>query len=358
MPFRARLLLIRLACLLALAGSALLYATSVWPASALGFVLPVCDMRMMAGFGKLLGVPVSLLGVLAFAGLFVLTLFPAGRPGRWIAPVAVVGGGIGVALLLVQFVVVGKVCPFCVAVDAAALLAAVSAVAGPIPEGVAGPSWLGRGLWLAAGLAAVAVPAGFWLSRPAVPPPTVPAEVVARWEPGVVTVVEVVDFRSHPSRRTHAALNEALRGGAAPVKRVIVPWAPDEDGRVYARAFHAARKLGKGEEMATALFAAAFDRWRDAFTADVADREPTDLGLTAEDCAKVAAGVGLSPEAYQAAIEEPDVDRQIDEDFRWLSEAKPGPLPVLWVQDQFKFGRLTPEALREALRQADQRLSK
>jgi uncharacterized membrane protein len=357
MPFRARVLLLRLACLLALSVSTYLYVTTIWHAPALGGLLPVCDLRLL-GVAKVFGVPVSLLGALAYGGLLGLTLFPVWRLGRWVVPLAVVGGGIGVGLLLLQFVIFNRYCPFCVVVDAAAILAAVAAVAGSVPpEGVRAPSRLARGLWLTAGLAAIVLPAALWMSRPPVPPQAVPAEVVARWQPGVVTVVEVINFRSHPCRHAHAALEEALHDGPA-VNHVIVPWAPDETSRVYARAFHAAEKLGKGKEMAAALFAADFTRFQDAFLEKLEGSQASALPLTPEDCVKVAEEVGLSPEAYEAALADPDIDRRIDDDVRWITDASPGPLPVFWVQDQFKFGELPPDGFRDALRLAEEGLAK
>src|SRR5262245_51606793 len=86
-----------------------------------------------------MGVPTSLIGIFAFAALFVLTLLPPraaralGRPAAWLGMATAAG------LVAYQYFVLGSFCPLCVIVDSSAIIAGVGAFGWPqVPPGLSG----------------------------------------------------------------------------------------------------------------------------------------------------------------------------------------------------------------------------
>src|SRR5262249_41110971 len=149
-----------------------------------------CEEVLRSRFGKPFGVPLPLIGLAGFGGLFVLSLLRARRP---VAALALLAGAVGLALLAVQLFVLRQVCPLCVLVDSLALLGAVLAVRPGAPQpGVTPAGW---GLWLAGGLGVLGVGVALGYAgqgetdRPAAPP-----EVRALWVSGKINVVEATDF--------------------------------------------------------------------------------------------------------------------------------------------------------------------
>jgi protein-disulfide isomerase len=284
-----------------------------------------------------LGLPIPLLGVWGFAALLGVSLF-ADRPvGRFLRPLALLGGGIALLLVLAQALLIRHFCALCLVVDGAALvIAAVEGLGGRgAPAPALGP--VGRGLWLAAAAVAVVAPLSRGLTQVA---PPVSEEIKAHWVPGKVNVVEVTDFECPHCRRMHPVVSEFLReaGDRVHFVRLTVPLLQHQHALDASRAYVCAQKQGKADAMADALFAAG--------------------DLTPAACERLAQSLHLSLPEFRQCVADPDTDRGLDANNKWLKTASPKGLPVLWIQDQMLFGQQALEALRAALEEAEKNLAK
>jgi uncharacterized membrane protein/predicted DsbA family dithiol-disulfide isomerase len=338
-----RLLVIRSTALVALAVSVTLLTAYL-----LAYLLPQshlcpfdsdCDEVLSSPFGTAAGVPLPVFGVLVFTAIFACS-FAGNR--RWLlvlrglALAASVGGA---ALILIQVFVLQKVCPFCLIVDSCALLIAYVAF-GYKPDAPPALTRRLRQIWSAAAVAALAAgavlgTAGSWRSADE---ETLPPQVVALWVADKVNVVEITDFQCPHCRSMHQVLTRALDKNDPKIRfvRVMAPMPKHPLAREAARAYLAARALGKGEEMAEKLFEAN--------------------NLSPDGCEELAVKIGLSLEAYRAALDSPEIDREIDANLAWVAKACPKGLPCLWVQERRFFGSQSGATLREAIAEAEQRL--
>ncbi len=162
-----------------------------------------CDEVTNSRYGRALGLPLSLWGLIAFGSFYTLTLLPTPRVRRLLGPLAILAGLIGVALVAVQFYLLKRSCPFCLLVDAAAiLLATVELAVSPTDD--AAPAATGRRwLWGSAALIAVTSPLVWSLFKPS---PPVPAEVQAHWVEARINIVELTDFACPFCRESHVAM--------------------------------------------------------------------------------------------------------------------------------------------------------
>ena len=80
-----------------------------------------CEEVTHSAYGRPLGIPLPLWGLGAFGAFCGLTLCPGGRLGRLIGPAAVLAGLGGLSFILLQLLVIRRVCPLCMVIDAAAL---------------------------------------------------------------------------------------------------------------------------------------------------------------------------------------------------------------------------------------------
>src|SRR5205085_8271811 len=87
-----------------------------------------CEAVPGTAYGKPLGVPLAAVGVVGFAGLFALTLFPVARAFALVVPLAVAAGAVGAALLAVQAIILNRYCALCVFTDVAAIVAGALAL--------------------------------------------------------------------------------------------------------------------------------------------------------------------------------------------------------------------------------------
>jgi protein-disulfide isomerase/uncharacterized membrane protein len=343
MRIAQRLPVTRLLALTALTGSAVLLAAHWHPGDRTCGFGSACDEVSSSRFGQVLGVPLPLLGLLAFGPLLGLSLFPSPST-RWLHRAMALAGGIGgLVLILLQVGVLGRVCPYCLAVDVSAVLLGLLEVRGwhdPPPQA---PGRRGRLLWL--GATAAALGAGVLLgsvgTSGAGPRPTpVPPEVSALWVPGKVNVVEVADFQCPHCRQMHAVLALFLdeEGDRVHFVRVAAPLPGHPQARPASRAYLCAARQGRGDDMAEALFAAA--------------------DLTPEACDQLAASLGLATPAFRACVADPATDEQLDADVAWVRRASPQGVPVVWVQDQMLYGVQPVDALRKAARAAERNLER
>ena len=329
-----RLVAFRLLSLLGLAFSMAMLVDALSPTPAFCSFQAGCDGVTHSAYGRLLGGPLSAWGAAAFAGFYVATFLPH-RAARYLGPAAVVAGALGLALMAVQLFVLRRVCPFCLLIDAAALLLAVVELALPAPatqspqqtppDDAATPTWT-RTAWLAAGLSALAA-APLWATLK--PAPQMPAAVRALQTAGAVRLVEITDFACPHCRVTHPAIGEFLRRHPeVALTRFVAPLPAHADGRPPARAYLAAVRQGRGEALAELLFA----------TDDRSSQHVRELATNA----------GLDLTRYDADVADPALDQELDATLAWVEAADTGGLPQLWLADLPLLGAQTLESLEGA----------
>jgi uncharacterized membrane protein len=290
-----------------------------------------CAAVTSSPYGRLLGVPWSAVGLAGFGLVFGLTLFPDRRAFALVRPLALLAGLAGLALILVQVLVLGRTCPLCLLADASGLgLAALGGVGRTAPGAAAGLPPSRRWAWLGAALVAAAAPPVWgWLHFA----PPVPDLVKASWAEGRVNVVEVMDFDCRFCRHTEPVLTVFRReaGGQIHFVRLVAPLPRYPHSRDAARAYMAAAAQGKGDAMAVALFAAP--------------------GRDAGECRKLAGSAGVNLDAYDRVVADPATDAAFEATCAWV-DAEGAGLPLVWVQDRLIRGVPNLEDLRAAVRAA------
>jgi uncharacterized membrane protein len=104
-----------------LAVSAYLLGLDLTGATAFCVVPSTCDAVRGSAYGRVLGVPLSVLGVLFFAGALGLCLIRHPRRDRWLDVVAAGGAGAAFVFVALQIAVIRAVCPYCLVAEAAAV---------------------------------------------------------------------------------------------------------------------------------------------------------------------------------------------------------------------------------------------
>jgi uncharacterized membrane protein len=326
-----RALVVRLLALAALAVSGALLGNHFWPNPLLCGFESDCEEVLTSRFSSIVGVPLPLLGVVAFGTLFGASLFPSRHLLR---PLALAGGAAGLVLLLIQVVILGRLCRLCLIVDVSAVTIGVVELLGG--RGVPPSADVRfRPLWLTAAVLVLGLGAAVGASGGSGQGSAVPPQVSALWVQGRVNVVEVADFECPHCRRMHAVVQEFLaeEGDRVHFVRLTVPMPAHAQARPASRAFLCAAEQGKGDEMAEALFRAG--------------------SPTPAECERTAATLGLSLPAFRACVLSPAIDERLDADLEWLKAASPHGLPVVWVQERMFFGIHPVESLRRAARAAE-----
>ncbi|MEO6419769.1 MAG: vitamin K epoxide reductase family protein [Polyangiaceae bacterium] len=197
-------LLVWLPTVLGLAMSAALLVDYVRPAPIFCEENGGCDVVKRTVFAALYGIPTPVFGLVGFVALAVLALL-RGKRFR-IAHLVVASGAalVAMALLFVQFLM-GVYCKYCMVVD----ISALALLAGTIvraktawdpPPGRTFPALLTSLFALAVGL-----PLAFGFLQPIKVPPAI-AEELKKTPPGVVTIIDFVDFECPFCRMTHQEL--------------------------------------------------------------------------------------------------------------------------------------------------------
>ena len=227
---------------------------------------------------------------------------------------------------MIQFTILHKVCPLCLLVDSASIGIAVVAVWG-LPE----PAVLSRFRvlgWILVAAVTVLVPV-FWTA--VIMPDPVPTQVQAYWVVGEITVVEVTDFECPFCRQADLVVRDVLSHHKVRFVRLVSPMPLHENGVSAARAYIAARQLGKGDEMAAELYAAD--------------------SRTPARCRELAEKLGLNLSDYDRLIKDPATDAEHHATVAWVKTNGRG-LPMIWVQKQFIQGIPPPGVLEDALQKA------
>ncbi|MCI0455575.1 MAG: thioredoxin domain-containing protein [Gemmataceae bacterium] len=330
-----KLLVLRLVALLGLAVSSASLLDYLSPTPVFCGFESGCEAVVQSAYGSIAGIPLAAFGIAGFALFLAVTLFPAHPVSKALGPLALLAGVGGMALLLVQALVLEQFCQLCLIADACALCLALVHLINPRTDTDAAGK---PRRWLWAGLAAVAVaaPLGWgWLA----PSPAVPEPVRAHWVPDRINIILVTDFDCVTCRQTHPALTEVLKEYAGQVHfvQLALPMPQNANARPAARTYLCAQAQGKGESMAEALFAAD--------------------DLTAPGCEKLAARLGLDLTRFRTCVADPATEASLEQ-AAWVRTAGVKGLPVIWVQDQRLVGAQTAQSLRAALQRAVTRARK
>ncbi|MEZ4398859.1 MAG: vitamin K epoxide reductase family protein [Kofleriaceae bacterium] len=301
-----------------------------------------CAVVRASGWARPLGVPMPTIGLGFFALVLALTL--AGpRAARARTAMAVVGGVGALGLVTLQGAVIGAWCRYCLVADGAALALAAAILLGDAPRWPRrrGATWVG-----AAAMVALAIgvpvhqrdarrPAAVTTARAdaALPP------VIARAQrPGVVTVVDFVDFECPYCRVLHGRLVEAMARAGVPTRvvRKMTPLVRLHPGAMAAAiAWCCAERQGRGDAMADALIAAP----------------PADL--TDAGCERLAAGLGLDLARYRVDAADPAIRARIDADLADARAVGARALPTLYIGGEVVVGAgATVDDLVASLRRA------
>jgi uncharacterized membrane protein/predicted DsbA family dithiol-disulfide isomerase len=337
---RFRLIITRVLILFALAVSTAQLADHLSGANAICEFGDSCEQVTNSIYGKPLGIPLPFVGVIGFSLLYALTLVPTLWAAKIVRYLGALAGVVGIGLLTIQIAVLHKICPLCLMADSASIaLAVVVAIRRPEPSPFSRFRLLG---WIAAAPVVIFIPLG-WIAAQI--PDESPEQVRAHWEghENKITVVEIFDFECHFCHQADDLLREVLKRYKDKIHLVRLPCPKqfDGNGMTAARAYFAAGKLGKGEEMSAALFAAP--------------------SRSKEDCKRMAENLGLDMEQYRKFFEDAESERgphatRVWADA-WMGRRKSG-LPMMWVQDQYLQGVPSEGKLVDAIEKAQEAINK
>ncbi len=332
--------LFRLALFVAIAASAALvveYQNAGDPAFC--GVSSGCFAVRVSPYSRLFGVPLPNLGLAAYTTLLAASLLARERWHHVALAAASAAGGLGAAVLLgLQAFAIGAFCAWCVAVDLAALAAAVTSAlvawqAWRMPRAAferAAQGGLRRTTaWGAAAVAAIGLPF-LWGNHPVVPP--LPPELAALQEPGKITVVAFTDFECPFCRRLHPEMTkmEEPYGDRLRHVRKMVPL-PSHPGALPAAKAYVCTPAEKREQAAALLYSASPGRLTDARVVSVL------------------APLGLSATELAACLAAPETQAAIDADVALYGRMEARGLPATYVGRRLVVG-YNPDRLRDALR--------
>lgn len=318
----------------ALVASAILLVDYVRPAPVFCDSEGGCGIVKRTIFAYPMGIPTPLFGIGGFLAIALAQLMP-GRLARIAQLVLATFGALVAAVLLVVQLELHTICPFCAVADTSAIVLLVLSVLRL------------RGGWdppadrrlRAGGVLALVAGAGLPIAigmnkKPIVPPlPDVIAAEIKQTPAGKVTVVDFVDFECPFCRMTHAGLGPLLEARKDKVRlvRKHVPLRMHPHAMDAAKAACCGEKLGKGHEMAEALFTVPPE------------------GLTAEGCEGIASSLGLDAAAFRDCVKDPAIEARIKADGDTFRAAKGHGLPTLFVGDTKLEGSQDEETLRTTL---------
>jgi uncharacterized membrane protein/predicted DsbA family dithiol-disulfide isomerase len=292
-----------------------------------------CDAVRHTAFAAPLGVPMPAVGVVGFLAIGVAALLPGPRARLLQLGLSVGAGIVGLLLLAVQ-VRLGEWCVYCCVADACGIASALLA---------AGRLWLAAEatpsppLSFAAGatlLVALLVPLIGGFRASSIPKPI--RQEMARTPRGDVAIIDFVDFECPFCRVTHTQLKALLDAHKNRVRlvRLQVPLHSHPHALDAAHAACCGERLGKGDEMADALFTAPVDQ------------------LTREGCEEIAERLGLPMGAYRTCVADPATSARIEEDRAEFNAAGGYALPTLWIGEQELVGAQPREVMARALENA------
>jgi uncharacterized membrane protein len=318
------MLLLRLALLVATAASAVLivdYANAGDPAFC--GLKSGCFAVRTSGHAYLFGyIPLPTLGLVSFASLFGFVIVArAWIQHAMVAALSSLGALFALYLLWLQHSVIGAMCPWCVAVDTSALVAAISAIW--VMRNAAIDESLGRfpgGMkvtitWVLAGLIGIVAPF-IWGYFPANPP--VPEALRNEQVPDKLTIVSFTDFECPFCRRLSPTLHEVLK---------------ENEGRI-----HFERKMVPlpGAEPAALAFLCTPEPLRD----QMADKlyKADSAKLTPDGTLGLALGLGVDPVKFTGCLVAAETKAILEEDKKLFDELGGKGLPFTFVGKRVVLG--------------------
>ncbi len=329
------------ACLAGIVASALLLVDYVRPAAVFCGGGGGCERLRSTTYAAVLGVPTPAFGLLGFCAVAVALCFSGPRARLVQLALAALGAVVATFLLAVQLRL-SVFCRYCLVADIGCLVLLVGSVfryrLGVDATFRFAVPTLGGSFVLAA-----AIPMGVGFTRPLPPPeaqgpvPELVKREIASAPPGVVTVIDFVDFECPFCRMTHEGFAPVLERhkGRVRVIRKQVPLT-----RIHPRSMDAAlaaccgEKLGKGAEMAEALFSTPPD------------------DLTREGCEKLATKLSLPPAEFRSCFDDPSTRARVDREIAEFKEAGGRGLPTIWIGAERFVGAQDPAHLEAAIRRA------
>lgn len=303
----------------ALAASAMLLVDYIRPAPVYCEAGGGCEKVRQTVFARPLGVPLPAIGLLGMLAIGFAALLP-GAAARKAQLGLAAGGGIVAAILLIVQARMRTLCPFCAIVDSSSIVLVGLSVWRWKAE--ADPPSRRLLLWapVAGLIASIALPLAVGFSRRAISgdvPESIRAEML-KTERGKVTVVDFVDFECPFCRMTHTEVAPVIDAHKDKIRfvRKNVPLRMHPHAMDAAKAGCCGEKMGKGDEMANALFTAPPEE------------------LTPEGCEKLAQKLGLDAEQFKKCVSDPATTESIEADKAAFKAAKGHGLPTIWVDDQ------------------------
>jgi uncharacterized membrane protein/predicted DsbA family dithiol-disulfide isomerase len=330
-------LMLRLALLVAMSASAALvvdYANAGDPAFC--GVTSGCFAVRTSGFAYLFGyIPLPQVGLATFASLFGIAFVARSRLQHTVvATIAGLGGLFALYLLYLQKFVIGAMCPWCVAVDTAAIVAANSSIwvlinARKDEASVRLPA-APRVTWSWVVAAIIGLVAPFvWGQFPAEPP--LPAAIQKEQVPDKLIIVAFTDFECPFCRRMHPVLHRVVE---AQGERV-----------------HFVRKMmplsgHPGAEPAALVYLCSPENLREA----VADKLYTATAdkLTPEGSIVLGASAGVDADALSVCVKSPETRAKLEADKKLFEELGGRGLPFTFVGKRVVLG-FNPDRVEAAV---------
>jgi len=333
---------VRLLALAALVASAVLTADYVNDVATYCAENSGCAAVRQSGFGYLavsgVKVPLPSLGLIGFALLFAGTLINnAEKRRRFVIPVAVLGGVVGLALIAVQAFVIHRFCVWCLVADFSAVLAAGVVLGLYFSQDSVQLESSFRGVRLAPwALSLLAITLSVVpLAWPKVKlQPPVPPEIAALYVPGKVTIVEFVDFECPHCRHLHEVLAPLVKQAGG--KIVVVR-------RPIALAQHPHAKFA-------ALSALCVE---DSAAETFADFLFTTEDLSAAAIKARAVSLGMNAATFDACVNGKPASAKLEAARELFDKAKLQGLPSTYIGAWQNSGVASLELYEDAIRRAE-----
>jgi uncharacterized membrane protein len=301
-----------------------------------------CLAVRLSPFSRFFGVPLPTIGLAAFAGLFILSVASQSRAQlRVLAVLNGIGALTACGLIYLQAFEIRAFCPWCVAVDVSAILAAVcsSLLYGQVDDEqkagkgasaeLAALSRLPIALaWVLAAAGAIGVPF-LWGQYPVIP--KLPPEIAALQVPGKITIVSFTDFECPFCRALHPVMEQIVEAhpDRVAVVRRMMPLS-SHPGAMPAALVYACTPEAKRPQIVDALYATP---------------EPL---LTREGTLGVAAGLGMNREELARCVDSPEARAQVDKDIKLFTDLQGQALPLTYAGDRVILG-FNPDRLKSAI---------
>jgi uncharacterized membrane protein/predicted DsbA family dithiol-disulfide isomerase len=226
-----------------------------------------CATVRQSAWSHPLGIPLPAIVIAYFTIMIVLAFIERLRVMRIV--LAIVGGLAALGLIALQAFSIGAWCKLCLVADPSAIVLALAVVAG---ASTLRPTW--RASAVAPAVILVVFALGLWTHQEAPPPAPTPEAILREQKPGVVTIVEFVDFECPFCRALDKKLGEALGQYKGPVRivRKMVPLPNHPHSVPAAMAYCACEAQGHGDAMAKELFAAPTDNLTPAGNEELAKK--------------------------------------------------------------------------------------